>query len=407
MRRYAYKALDANGSAVEGEIEASTEKEVEAHFLKSKLTPLRIQPLKDKNDNWRNRYRARRKRKLLENELIAFTRQFAAAYGAGIPVGRAIDLLAAQTPHEQFKACLVEISRKVQDGLGLTEAFQQFPQFFDATYVSILNSGEVSGNLDLVLNYSANLLERKLIHKERLRSTLLYPKLVIGMIAITSVVVVIFVIPQFAKLYEKFETPLPLPTLLMVKLSNIVTTYWWVVPVFIPLATALVRYLKTNKEFMLWFHEKAVNLPIFGKTILKIELTQFSTTFALLLRSGIKITDAATIAINSMKNTFLKQQLLTIIPIVEAGGTLAEALGKIPAVPPLMSSMIAIGEDSGTLETLLDRVAALYDHETELMMKKLPTLLEPIVLSFLFVLVFFLALAVYLPMWKMASLIRR
>lgn len=407
MKRYAYKALDSTGAAVEAELDVHSEKDLETHFLKNKLTPVRVEEKKEEGEGGVDLFKGRFKRKLFENELIAFTRQFAAAYGAGIPVGRTIDLLASQTPHELFKKALLQISRKVQDGMGLTEAFQQFPKFFDRTYLAILHSGEISGNLDTVLNYSANLLEKKLLHKERLRSTLLYPKLVVGMIAITVTVVVVFVIPQFAKLYDKFEAPLPLPTLLMVKLSDIVTNYWWGAAAVIPAMVYLIAYLQTHKGFMLWFHEKVVNVPIFGKTFLKIELTHFCTTFALLLRSGIKITDAAGIAINSMKNTYMKDQLSVVIPVVEAGGTLADALAKVPTIPALMSSMVAIGEETGTLEALLDRVSALYDHETDLMMKKLPTLLEPIVLAFLFCLVLMLALAVYLPMWKMASLIRR
>jgi len=406
MKRFAYKAIDTGGKTVEGEVDALNEKDLESYFMKSSLTPLKVGEKKEGGESILYMFQARMKRKLFESELIAFTRQFAAAYGAGIPVGRALDLLASQTAHPLFQEALLSISRKVQDGMGLTETFEKYPRFFDKTYTAILHSGEISGNLDDVLNYSANLLEKKLLHKERIRSTFLYPKLVIGMIGITMTVVIIFVIPQFSKLYEKFEAPLPLPTLMMVSLSNFVTTYWWLGFVIVPSIMYGVSLLKKNENFMLWLHQRFVGMPLFGSTFLKIELTHFCTTFALLLRSGIKITDAVYIAINSMKNTFLKKELTQIIPTIEQGGTLADGLGKVKCVPALMSSMIAIGEETGTIETLLDRVSQLYDHETDLMLKKLPTLLEPIVLGFLFCLVFMLALAVYLPMWKMASLLR-
>ena len=413
--KYSYKAMDSAGQSLEAEIEVASEKDLEIHFTKNKLIPLRVTEkgasVSDSGEGgkrglfqgislwWTSR--------LMEAELIAFTRQFAAAYGAGIAVGRTLDLLAKQCAHQLFKKALEAISKKVQDGKGLTECFQLYPDFFNRTYVAILHSGEISGNLDQVLNYSANLLEKKLLHSERLRATLLYPKLVLGMIGITSTVVVVFVIPQFAKLYDKFEAPLPLPTQIMLQVSKVVVGYWWMAAVLIPCLLWLIAYLRKHVGFMLWWHEMVVNMPLLGKTFLKIELTHFCTTFSLLLRSGIKITDATTIAINSMSNTYMRGQFATIIPAIEQGGTLAEALNKVPVVPALMASMVAIGEETGTLENLLERVSVLYDHESELMLKKLPTLLEPVVLSILFVMVGMLALAVYLPMWKMASLLRR
>jgi len=406
MKRFAYKAIDTLGKTVEGEVDAVNEKDLESYFMKGNLTPLKVGEKKEGGESFLYIVKARMARKLFESELIAFTRQFAAAYGAGIPVGRSLDLLASQTKHELFKEALEAISKKVQDGMGLTETFSKYPRFFDKTYTSILHSGEISGNLDDVLNYSANLLEKKLLHKERIRSTFLYPKLVVGMIGITMTVVILFVIPQFAKLYDKFEAPLPLPTLMMVSLSNFIVAYWWIGVMMVPAVLYLISWLKQHVGFMLWLHERIVFMPMLGSTFLKIELTHFCTTFALLMRSGIKITDSASISIDSLKNTFMRKQLTSLIPVIEQGGTLADGLAKVTCVPPLMSSMIAIGEETGTLETLLDRVSALYDHETDLMLKKLPTLIEPIVLGFLFCLVFMLALAVYLPMWKMATLLR-
>ena len=347
------------------------------------------------------------KKKLYQTELIAFTRQFAAAYGAGLAVADILDLLGKQSKHDAFRECLASISQLIRSGKGMTESFMKFPRFFDSTYLAILNSGEISGNLDTTLNYSASLMEKKMMHRERLNATLLYPKLVLGMISLTGAIVVIFVIPQFAKLYDKFEAELPLPTLILVGFAEIVKAYWWACLALVPIIFVGIQYLKRNAKFMLWWDEKLLKLPILGETFLKMELTHFCTTFALLLRSGVKITNSTQIAIDGMRNSYLRSQMGVIIPTLEEGGSLADALARVPVIPPLMSSMIAIGEESGTLEHLLDRVSSLYDNETEMMLKKLPTLLEPIILSGLFVLVLLLALAVYLPMWKMAQLIKR
>ncbi len=408
MKRFQYKAIDKSGQINEGHYDAPDAKDLNVFFLRQGLTPVKIEEEKEEETQRAGLSLSQRfSNRLLESELIAFTRQFAAAYGAGVPVGKTLALLAKQTPHLAFKDALHGIANKVDQGMGLSMAFQKYPHFFSATYIAILSSGEVSGNLDEVLDYSANLLERNLLHKEKIRSTLLYPKLVLGMIGITMTVVITFVIPQFAKLYEKFETPLPVPTQIMIAISKVVVNYWWLGIMSIPAMIFLIRYLRKNETFMLWFHERLIYTPIFGPTFLKIELTQFCTTFALLLRSGIRITDGANIAIRAMKNTFMREQLAKVVETIEMGGTLEEALEKIPVVPPLMASMVAVGEETGTLEKLLDRVATLYDHETDMALKKLPTVLEPLVLAGLFILVFFLALAVYLPMWKMATLLRR
>jgi MSHA biogenesis protein MshG len=408
MKNFAYKALNAQRQTVEGEMNVESEKDLQSFFLQHKLTPLKIAEKKPSAfktfkigiDNWW-------RRKLFETELIMFTRQFAAAYGAGLSVARALEILSRQTSHPNFKRALEEITARIQAGKSVVDAAAGFPEFFDETYIAMLTSGELTGNLDTVLSYLAGLLEKKLQHRERIRSTLLYPKIVVGMIAITVIVVLIFVIPRFKIIFDKFESQLPLPTRILLSASEYFLQYWWTGLIIVPAMIYGIEMLKRKPAFMLWIHTQMLGIPFMGVTFLKIELTHFCTTFALLMRSGIRITDATTISIKAMRNTFLRQELGIILPTIEQGGSLQSAIAKVSVIPPLMSSMMAMGEESGTLDTLLDRIAKLYEEETEQLLKKLPTFLEPIILSILFCMVLFLALAVYLPMWKMASLIKK
>ncbi len=407
MRKYAYKAMDDTGRSIEGQLEAESSKEVDSYFLEQNLVPLRVNEIKPHGvaavfTSLADRFR----RKLFENELIAFTRQFAAAYGAGIAVPRILAMLTKQMTHKTFKESVERISEAIENGKGVTESFERYPAYFDPTYLAILSTGEVSGNLDKVMDYAAGLLEKKLIHKERIRSTLLYPKLVVGAIFFTIIIMMIFVIPQFQKLYERFGSELPLPTRILVNLSNFCQTYWWVgLLSLIPLYVVFLK-LQSNAKVMLWVHEKLLIVPIFGPLFAKVELTHFCTTFSLLMRSGIRVTDATEISIRGMRNSYFRFRMAAIVPFIEAGGSVSAAMEKVEVVPPLMSSMVAVGEEAGTLDTLLDRIAFLYENDTEMMLKRLPTMLEPIILSVLFALTLGLAVAIYLPMWKLSSLVR-
>jgi type II secretory pathway component PulF len=408
VRKFAYKAMDTTGKAVEGQLEAEAPSDVDRYFLEQDLTPLRVNEIKvDGVAAVFSALQYRFKTRLFENELIAFTRQFAAAYGAGIAVPRILSMLSKQMSHRPFREAVNHISDQISGGKGLTDSFGRFPEYFDPTYLAILSTGEVSGNLDTVMDYAAGLLEKKMIHKERIKSTLLYPKLVVGSIIFTVIAMLIFVIPQFQKLYERFGSELPLPTRILVEMSHLFQHYWWWVGVaaFVP-GYQLVQRLKRNAKVMLWVHEKTLKVPIFGPLFTKVELTHFCTTFSLLMRSGIRVTDATEIAIRGMRNSYFRHRMSAIVPHLEQGGTVSGAMEKVDVVPPLMSSMVAVGEEAGALDSLLDRIAFLYENDTEMMLKRLPTMLEPIILSILFALTLGLAVAIYLPMWKLSSLVR-
>lgn len=396
MKHYAYKARDSQGKAIEGFFEALDLESAENYFRKTNLIPISYAETQA-------HARFLREGKVPDTDTIAFTRQLAAAYGAGLSVTNSLDLLARQCPHKTFKRALETISSKIQQGCGLTESFSEHPQFFDRSFLSILKSGEITGKLDIVLDYASSLLETRLLHKERIRSALLYPKLVIGMIGITLLVVITYVIPQFAKLYERFQTQLPLPTRILIGLGELVRHGWWVGVLLIPICIFLWRQLRRHEKFMLALHEKSLKFPILGPLFLKIELSHFCTSFSLLLRAGIPIQEATQTSVNGIKNLALRRDFGKIVPTIEEGGSVSQALGHIKSVPPLMSSIIQLGEESGKLDELLERLAFLYDNETKLVLQRLPTLLEPIILSILFVVVLFLALAVYLPMWKMSG----
>jgi len=247
----------------------------------------------------------------------------------------------------------------------------------------------------------------KMLHKERIKGAFLYPKIVISVIGVTMLVIITYVIPQFAKLYKKFNAELPLATRFLIGLSNFVQEYWWVAVLVVPLAVYGLKKFIQQDKVKLYLHEKYVKIPVFGNLLLKGELSYFCTTFALLVRAGINVLEATQMAIDGIKNVYMRNKLQLIIPTVEQGGSIREAMDKIEFIPPLLASVVAVGEKTGTLDQLLDRVASLYDNETDLMLKKLPTLMEPLILVCLFGLVLFIALAVYLPMWKMSSLVRK
>lgn len=404
MSTYQYKAIDESGKAIEGEFSGKTRDELEKYFVSNALRPLRVlekRPGLDLSKEWKKISTKR----LRDVDLIAFTRQFSAAYGAGLSIPQTLDILRAQVTHKGFQEALVNISTEIRAGKTLTEAFKPHPNYFDDHYIAILRIGELSGNLDEVLNYAASMLEKRLSHKERLKATFLYPKIVLGVIGITIGVILVFVIPQFVTFYSKFDAALPLPTQILVNSSTLVVRYGWyglgAFFIFLPFIKKILR--KPSVQY--WIDRRFLKLPILGPTFLKIDLTQFCVTFSLLLRAGVRVTEAVEVAIESMSNAYLKKEMRVIIPTLERGGTFVEAMEILPFIPKLLVSMLGIGEQAGALENLLEKIAALYDNETEMTLKKLPTLLEPLILSFLFGLVLLVALAVYLPMWRMSSVV--
>jgi type II secretory pathway component PulF len=348
----------------------------------------------------------KRFQKVKLEELIVFSQQFSTLYKAGLPLLSGLRGLKEQTLNQRFKEVLEEIGLQIEGGNTLFGTMSKYPDVFPVVYVNMIRAGETSGKLGESLDRFVTLADRELRTRQRVKETTRYPKIVIFSVIIAFFVLLAFVIPRFAQVFARFNTPLPLPTKIMIGINNLFQNYWYLVLsaiVFIPVL--LIRYMRTKKGRIFWDRLK-IKIPGFGRLFLIAALSRFAHTFVMLNKSGIPILQTLEIASTTINNVILSQSIEEIGRKVREGGSLADAMRESGRFTPLVIQMVAVGESTGTLDEMLVRITEYYDIELENTIKKMTTYIEPVLTLFLGVVVLFLALAVFLPWWNMASLFK-
>ena len=282
----------------------------------------------------------------------------------------------------------------------------RYPEVFSPVYVNMIRAGETSGMLGQSLDRFVTLADRELKTRQRVKEATRYPKIVLLSLGIASAVLIAFVIPRFAEVFSRFNTPLPLPTRVMIGINNVFQTYWYLVLVALFGIPLLIRhYIRTEKGRYFWDKFKT-RIPVFGPLFLKIALSRFAYIFVMMNRSGIPILQTLEITSSTIDNVILSQSIEEMGRKVKEGSSLTDAMTESGRFTPLVIQMLSVGESSGTLDEMLMRLSEYYDLEVENSIKKLSTYVEPTLTLFLGVVVLFLALAVFLPWWNLASLFR-
>ena len=339
-------------------------------------------------------------------EIIFFSQQLSILYKAGLPLLTGLKGLTEQIENKRLKTILEAIGPRIEGGSTFFEALAGYPDVFSPVYVHMIRAGETSGRLGESLDRFVTLADRELRTRQRIKEATRYPKIVILSLVVAFAVLIAFVIPRFAEVFSRFHTPLPLPTRVMIGVNNMVHRYWYLILLtLLGIAELLRRYLRTSQGKYFWDRLK-MRIPVFGPLFLKIALSRFAYIFVLLNRSGIPILQTLEITSTTIDNLILSQALEAIGQRVKEGGSLTEAMKESGRFTPLVLQMVAVGESSGTLDDMLTRITEYYDLEVENAIKKLSTYIEPTLTLFLGVAVLFLALAVFLPWWDMASLFR-
>jgi type II secretory pathway component PulF len=339
-------------------------------------------------------------------ELIFFSQQLSTLYKAGLPLLTGLGSLAEQTENKKLKPILEEVRRQIEGGSSLFEALSRHPEIFPQVYVNMVRAGETSGRLGESLDRFITHAEREIKTRQRVKEATRYPKIVIFSLFIAFGVLITFVIPRFAAIFAQFKTPLPLPTRVMIQINNLFHTYWYLLLAAFGGTFFLCRsYLRSEKGRHSWDRLK-IRIPVLGPLLLKIALSRFAYTFAMLNRSGVPILQTLEITAATINNVYLAESISEIMRKVGEGRSLSDALKESEKFTPLVIQMVAVGESSGTLDEMLMRITEYYDIEADNAIKKLSTYIEPALVLFLGVAVLFLALAVFLPWWNMAALFR-
>ena len=341
-------------------------------------------------------------------DLVKFIRQFATMIDAGLPLVQCLEILSSQEPNPVFKAALMDIKQTVEQGATFSDALKRHPKIFDELFVNLVHAGEVGGILDTILNRLAIYIEKNVKLKRQVRGALTYPSAVIVIMIIVVVVLMTFVIPAFENMFAEFgaKDALPKLTQIVIAISNAFVSY---LPVIIAasvgLTFAIVQiYRRPNGKR--WFHKMLLKVPILGPVLQKIVVARFSRTMGTLLQSGVPILDSISICAKASGNVIVEEGLLYARDRISEGRNLADPLGEIPVFPGMVVQMVAVGEQTGALDTMLSKIADFYEDETDVAVAALTSLLEPIMMVMVGSVVGVVLISMYLPIFELAGNIR-
>ncbi len=336
-------------------------------------------------------------------EKTIFARQLATMVSAGLPLTNALEILRVQTESERMREVLGGMISDVQGGSSLAKSMVKYPDVFGKVTVSLVEAGEASGKLDVLLNQLAENMEKERDFQSKTRGALVYP-VVIGVVMIAVfILMMVFVVPRLTALYEDIGAELPLPTRILIGISKFLVGGWWAVLILLGVVGfGLYKYLQTEKG-KYQFANFTFKLPIFGKLNKEKELARFARTLGLLVGAGIPITQALEIVAAAMANILYRDAILAAEKEVEKGIPLSVPIRSDPNFDPLIAQMIAVGEETGKLDEVLDKVAGLFESQAEQLAKNLSTALEPVILVVLGVMVGGLVLAIITPIYNLTT----
>jgi type IV pilus assembly protein PilC len=335
-------------------------------------------------------------------QMIAiFTRQFSVMIDAGLPLVQCLEILGSQQENKNFKRALIQIRQDVESGSNLADAMRKHPKIFNDLYTNMVAAGEAGGILDTILQRLAQYIEKAVKLNSQVKSAMIYPVAVISIACIVVAVILWKVIPVFAALFKGLGAELPMPTQIVMKLSDILVDYWWLIILIIgAVVFALRRYHETYKGKRV-IDGFLLKVPIFGLLLRKIAVARFCRTLSTLTSSGVPILDGLQITARTAGNSIIEDAIMATRKSVEEGKTISEPLGDTDVFPAMVVQMIAVGEQTGALDTMLSKIADFYEDEVDVAVAGLMKLLEPLLIAFLGVAIGGIVIAMYMPMFSL------
>ena len=411
MATFAFRAVDLAGVPSRGELEASTKTQVTEQLRQRGLIVLDVS---EKREALRLESILQRFKSINLRNLSVFSRQFATLIASGMPMLRSLYTLEEQTEDEMLKKAIVAVRQDVEAGSSVSRAMESQPGVFDPLYRSMVNAGEGSGRLEEALERVAHQLEKLDALRRQVKSALMYPSFVFGLAVVVMVVVVAFIVPVFVGIFEEIaadtpgaSTDLPLMTQITVTVSDFITGKWFVLlPVIALSAYAFLRWKKTERGRLQWDRLK-LRFPFhIGDVVQKVALARWSRTFAGTVSSGVPILQGIQISGETAGNAVIHEAMVDVYDSVKRGGTIARPLAAHHVFPPMVEHMISVGEDSGQLETMLEKIADFYEAEVDAKVKALTSLIEPVMIMFVGGVVGFIVISMYLPIFQLYDQIR-
>lgn len=407
MAQYQYRAFNRTGRTIRGRIEAADEMAATLQLRERGLYPIRVEPLEETSLLQREvDFRSLTIGRVGLKDFVPFCRQFAALVRAGVTVVQSLEILTAQTNNKALKKALEQVTADVREGNSLQDAFGRHPKAFPEMFVNLVGVGEFSGQLETVLDRLADFYEKERTTKQKIVSALTYPMAVLTIAVAVSIFLLIKVVPTFVDTFEEQGVPLPLPTQMTVAVSNFLVHRWYLALFLAFLLAILVVYGKRTPQGKRLWGRLVISVPVLGKLFQKNLLARFARTFALLVTSAVPILDAVELTRKTLNNALYQRALDETTVHLREGGRIHTPLEQHRKLfPPMVTQMVAIGEESGSLDVMLNKLADFYEADVAEMTSRLQSLLEPIMILILAVMVGGIILSVYLPMFTMMDFI--
>lgn len=397
---FKWSGKNSRGTIESGEVVAASKEEVIAILRRRNITPTVIT---EKTTKKKFGFGG----KVKDKDIVVFTRQFATMINAGLPLIQALEILSKQMENKNLARTVSNVKLDVEAGSTYADALRKHPKVFSELYVNMVAAGEAGGILDTILNRLAAYIEKAMKLKKKVKGAMIYPAVVTSVAVAVIALIMVFVVPTFSKLFVSMGGTLPLPTRIIISISNFVGGIGGLIIfatiVAIGIAITQIRRTENGRRAT---DAILLKLPIFGTILNKVAVAKFTRTLGTLISSGVPILDGLDITAKTAGNKVIEYAVMDVRRAVAEGKTLAEPLSKVKAFPPMVTHMIAVGESTGALDAMLGKIADFYDDEVDAAVSNLTAMLEPLLIVFLGTTVGFIVVALYLPIFKIVTLIK-
>lgn len=393
MPNFEYTARTATGEEATGTMEAASREEVVQQLRKNRMVVVRVREKKKRKTGAR----------VPTRDIVVFTRQFATMVNSGLPLVQALDILAKQTENPQLSETTKQVVYDVESGNTLADALEKHPKVFTQLYVNMVAAGEAGGILDTIMLRLATFLEKNDAIVRKVKGAMVYPGVIFSVAGICIMVLLIFVIPTFQTMFASVGVPLPLPTRVVIGISDFLQNFWHVLIVASVVSFFAIRAYYGTDNGRLVLDKLMLNAPVMGDLLRKSAVSRFTRTLGTLLASGVSILDGLEITARTAGNRVVHDAVMESRGSIAGGDTIAGPLERSDVFPPMVTSMIAVGEATGGLDEMLSKIADFYDDEVDTAVGTLLSLLEPIMIVFLGVIVGGMIVAMYLPIFDMIN----
>ena len=405
MPVFAYEGRTASGKVLRGNMDAPTREAVINRLRAQRIQPI-TNKIKERGKGLDREIKLPGFRKAVKTQdVVIFTRQLTTMIDAGMPLVQILDILASQSDNKTFGAQIREVKESVEAGSTLSDALRKFPKSFDELYVNMVQAGEVGGILDTILGRLSIYMEKMMSLKRKIKGAMIYPITIISVAVIVTLILLVFVIPVFAELFASFDKALPLPTQIVINISNfVIGTLHWLTLGAVLTVVAIRQTYKTERG-RLGIDRLLLRLPIIGDLIRKASIARFSRTLGTLVASGVPILDSLTITARTAGNKVVERAGFMIRESISQGRTMLEPLMASGVFPPMVCQMIGAGEMTGAIDQMLQKIADFYEEEVDVAVNNLTALMEPLVIVVLGTIIGGLVVSMYLPIFQLGSLL--